>query len=93
MTPLKEYRTRPIYLGDVSLWVRQEFRRSAQANECEIASAIVSAVNTNSVDIDHIEPEDILGVQYMSTKQPYWIINLASTQGKGRVMAADSCDY
>ena len=77
-------------LGDVSLWVRLDFHRSTRANECEIASAIVSAVNTNSVDIDHIEPKDILGVQYMSTKQPYWIINLASTQVKGRVLAADA---
>jgi hypothetical protein len=76
-------------LSNVSLWVRLDSHRSTRANECEVATALLNATNITS---KRIEPKDILGVQYMASKQPYWIINLSSIRVKGLVLAADSVD-
>jgi hypothetical protein len=76
-------------LGNVSLWVRLDTHRSTWASECEVATALLNTANTTT---ELIEPKDILGVQYMASKQPYWIINLVSKRVKGLVLAADSVD-
>lgn len=76
-------------LSNVSLWIRLDSHRSIRASECEVATAVLNTVNTTT---EPIEPKDILGVQYMASKQPYWIINLASVLVKGLVLAADSVD-
>ena len=73
---------------NVNLWIQIDSHRSIRASECEVATALLQAVNENTVKI---QPADILGVQFMNIKkQPHWIVNLASITAKGFVLATDS---
>ena len=73
-------------LTDVTLWARIDIPRYIRVTECELASAIISAVSSDQL----LRPKDILGVQLMSGSHPFWIVNLASKQATARVLATDS---
>ena len=77
-------------IKDIKLWVRINIPRFIRVSECEVASAILSAANTE--EDGFLSAKDILGVQYMSGSQPFWIINLRSIQAKARVLAAGSVE-
>jgi hypothetical protein len=76
-------------LTDVTLWVRIDIPRFIRVTECELASAVLTAVNSTEDDL-RLGPKEILGVQFMSASQPSWIVNLASKQAKAMVLATDN---
>ena len=76
-------------IKDVTLWARVDIPRFIRVTECELASAVISAVNSSADDELRLNPKDILGVQFMSSAQPCWIVNLASKQAKAMVLASD----
>lgn len=76
-------------LSDITLWIRIDIPRYIRVKECELAMAVINAVNCTDDELQ-LNPKDILGVQFMSTDRPYWIVNLSSRQAKAMVLAADS---